>query len=55
MAHVEKNMCANTPQKSYYQKKYDRLRNNRLNNLHQEKVAECLRKAVGLSANEAGI
>ena len=21
MAHLEKNMCANTPQKSYYQKK----------------------------------
>ena len=34
-------------------KKYDRLRNNRLNNLHQEKAAESLRKAVGLSANEA--
>ena len=39
---------------SYYQKKYDRLRNNRLNNLHQEKATESSRKAVGLSANEAG-
>ena len=54
MSHLEKNMYANTPQMSYYQKKYDRLRNNRLNNLCQEKAAESLRKAVGLSANEAG-
>ena len=54
MAHLEKNMFANTPQKSYYQKKYGRLKNNRLNNLHQEKAAESLRKAVGPSASEAG-
>ena len=34
MAHLEKNLHSNTSQKSYCQKQYDRLRNNRQNNLH---------------------
>ena len=32
MTHLEKNLYLNSQQKSYYQKKYDRLRNNRQNN-----------------------
>ena len=36
MAHLEKNLHSNTAQKSYYQEKYDRLRNKRHNNLHKK-------------------
>ena len=54
MAHLEKNLYSNTQQKSYYQKKYDRLRNNRQNNLHQEREANKLRQTVGIDPNNAG-